>query len=66
MGKTYQSIIVNAPVEKVWDTMKNFHDMSWAPNVITKCDAVGDTDGASAGAKRKLNDADNGSAIMSH
>ncbi len=57
MKQTYQSIRINAPVEKVWDTVKDFHDLSWAPNVVTKCEAVGDKSGSEIGAKRILNDA---------
>ena len=57
MKKTYQSIRINAPVEKVWDTIKDFHDLSWAPNVITKCEVVGDISGSEIGAKRILNEA---------
>jgi hypothetical protein len=57
MGKTYQSIVINAPVEKVWETVRNFHDMSWAPNVITKLEVKGDKQGDQIGAQRLLNDA---------
>ena len=57
MGTTHQSIIVNAPADKVWSTIKNFHDFSWAPNVIISCKPVGDVSGDTAGAKRVLNDA---------
>jgi hypothetical protein len=57
MGSTYQSIVLDAEPDKVWDTVKNFHDLGWAPNVITSCEKVGDTDQASAGAKRVLNGA---------
>lgn len=49
------SIVVNAPAEKVWAALKNFHDMSWAPNVITSLDIVGDKAAHEAGAKRVLN-----------
>ena len=55
MPTTYQSIIVKAPIEKVWNTIKDFHDFSWAPDVIEKCEAVGDTPGTKVGAKRILN-----------
>ena len=51
------AIVVNAPVDKVWATMRNFHDMSWAPGVITSCVAVGDTAGDAVGAQRVLNEA---------
>ncbi len=57
MGKTEQSVIIQALSEKVWDTIRNFHDMSWAPNVISKCAPVGDRKGDQIGAKRVLNDA---------
>ena len=56
MPKCYQSIIVNAPITKVWETIKDFHDMSWASHVIEKCEAVGDFNGTEVGAKRILND----------
>lgn len=55
MGNTYQSIVINAPREKVWDTVKNFHDTSWAPKVIKKLDAIGDKAGNEIGAQRLLN-----------
>ncbi|NOZ54803.1 MAG: SRPBCC family protein [Gammaproteobacteria bacterium] len=57
MPNTYQSAVVNAPLEQVWTTIKNFHDFSWAPNVITKCESVGDLEGTVVGAKRVLNEA---------
>ena len=57
MPHCYQSIVVNASIDKVWDTIKNFHDMSWAASVIEKCAAVGEKSGTEAGAKRILNDA---------
>jgi len=57
MGRTYQSTVVNAPAEKVWATIRNFHDFSWAPNVIQKCEAQGDKKGDQVGARRLLNGA---------
>lgn len=57
MPQCCQSIIINAPISKVWDTIKNFHDMSWADNVIETCEAVGSPGGNEAGAKRILNGA---------
>ncbi|MEE9285420.1 MAG: SRPBCC family protein [Dehalococcoidia bacterium] len=56
MGKTYQSIVVNGPVDKVWAALRDFHDMSWAPNVIKKVTVVGDKKGDQVGARRLLND----------
>ena len=57
MKKTYQSIRINVPIEKVWARIKDFHDFSYAPNVITKCVPEGDKSGSEVGAKRILNDA---------
>lgn len=57
MPSTNQSITVNQPIEKVWNTISNFHDMSWCPNVITSCVPDGDAGGDEVGAKRVLNDA---------
>lgn len=57
MGHTYQSIVINAPVEKVWATIRDFHDLSWAPNVITGVDVVGSRKGDEVGARRILNGA---------
>ena len=53
----FNSIVINAPIEKVWQKVKDFHDFTWAPNVITKLESVGDKTGTEVGAKRILNDA---------
>jgi len=57
MPSTCQSRVVNAPVEEVWSRLRNFHDLSWAPTVVTRCEAVGDKGPDELGAKRVLNDA---------
>jgi hypothetical protein len=57
MGKTYQSITINASVDSVWKAIRDFHDMSWCPNVVTKLDKIGDIPGDQIGAGRLLNDA---------
>jgi len=41
----------------VWDAIRNFHDMSWSPNVITSLEVVGDIGGDQQGAGRVLNGA---------
>ena len=46
MPSTNQSVVIDASISDVWKKFTNFHDLSWAPNVIT--------DG-SVGAKRVLN-----------
>ncbi|MDZ4147786.1 MAG: SRPBCC family protein [Flavobacteriaceae bacterium] len=53
----YNSVVVNAPAEKVWETIKNFHDLSWSKNVVQKVDVIGSKKGNEVGAKRILNDA---------
>ncbi len=57
MGSCYNSTVVNVRREKVWETIKDFHDLSWAKPVITKLDIIGDKGGSEIGAKRFLNDA---------
>jgi hypothetical protein len=57
MGKTYQSVVINAPVEKVWGALRNFHDLSWASGVVTSCTPVGDLNADQVGARRIINDA---------
>ena len=51
----YNSIVVNAPVDTVWSTVRDFHDMSWAAGVIETCEAIGDPKGDQIGAGRVLN-----------
>lgn len=55
MPTTNQSIVVDAPIEDVWSRFINFHNLSWAPNVISNVEKVGDVDGGIPGAKRILN-----------
>ncbi|MEH6346995.1 MAG: SRPBCC family protein [Bermanella sp.] len=57
MGNCTNKIEISAPVEAVWDKIKDFHDLSWASGVIEKLDKVGDKNGSQVGAKRVLNDA---------
>ncbi len=57
MGKCYNTVTVKASSDEVWNTMRDFHDMSWAEGVITSCEAVGETAGDRVGAKRILNEA---------
>lgn len=51
----YNTAVINAPSDEVWSTLKNFHDMSWAKNVITQLDKVGEKASHEVGAKRILN-----------
>jgi hypothetical protein len=52
----YHSIVIQAPIDDVWKTIANFHDLSWADPVLTKSERIGDTPGDQVGAKRILND----------
>ena len=51
----YNSTIVDAPVDKVWAALRNFHDFSWCPDVVPQVEAVGDLGSTEVGAKRVLN-----------
>ncbi len=53
----YNSCVVDAPVDTVWGALRNFHDLSWAPQVITSLEKVGSAAGDQIGAKRLLNNA---------
>ncbi|MHC4569002.1 MAG: SRPBCC family protein [Planctomycetota bacterium] len=57
MGRCYNSAVIGAPREKVWQAIRDFHDLGWAQGVITKVDIEGDRKGDQIGAKRILNDA---------
>ena len=56
MGKCYQKIEIEVPINKVWDTISDFHDLSWAPNVVASVTKIGVRDGNEIGAGRILND----------
>lgn len=51
----YNSIVIDAPADQVWEKIRNFHDLSWAAGVIEKCEAVGGIPATQIGAKRILN-----------
>ena len=57
MPNCYQTRVIDAPIEKVWEAIQNFHNLSWAPNVITSVKKIGELSGKEIGAKRILNDA---------
>jgi len=57
MPSTSQSIDIDALISDVWTRFNNFHDLSWAPNVITQVEKAGSMDGGAVGAKRILNNA---------
>ena len=55
MGNTHQTIEIAASPDKVWEAIRDFHDLSWAPNVIANVDSVGEKSGDEVGASRVLN-----------
>jgi len=57
MGYCHNSTVVNATAEEYWNAVRNVHDFSWASNVISKVEVIGDEPGTEPGASRKLNDA---------
>ena len=57
MGNCLNKAELKSPINEVWETVKDFHDMSCAPEVITSLEVVGDKKGNEVGAKRCLNEA---------
>ena len=51
----YNSIVVDAPVDRVWAALRNFHDLSWSKQVVETVDVVGEQKGDQIGAQRVLN-----------
>jgi len=56
MTTSFHSAVIEAPVEVVWQAVRDFHDVSWAAGVLTSCTVVGDRKGDQIGARRVLND----------
>lgn len=56
MPQCYQSIVINAPIDEVWRTVRHFHEWSWAPHIIRRCEAVGSLPGDQVGAQRIINE----------
>lgn len=54
MGTCYNSTVINAPVEKVWPTVRNFYSMSWAKGMNLNITPIGDFKADQVGAKRIL------------
>lgn len=52
----YQATIINASADSIWKVIRDFHDLSWSPNVVESVTVVGDVSGVEVGAKRVLND----------
>ena len=52
----YNTCVVPASVEHVWDALRDFHNLSWAKGVVEKVAIVGECAPDQIGAKRVLND----------
>lgn len=52
MGKCYNSTVIEAPLERVWEALRDFHNMDWAQPVVTEVEAVSDGSGIEVGARR--------------
>ena len=57
MPATHQSIKIRRPIAEVWKLISNFHDLSWAPNVVVSNENTGTISSPGIGAKRLLNGA---------
>lgn len=57
MGQCYNTAVIHAPIDKVWATVRNFHDMGWASEVLSTCEAAGGIPPDQPGAKRILSGA---------
>lgn len=55
MGSCYNSAVIEAPVDAVWDTISDFHDLAWAAGVIDNVEPGG-PDGKTPGATRVLDE----------
>jgi len=53
----YNATVLNAAPERVWQALRDFHDLSWSSNVVEEVTPVGDVAGTLIGAKRILNNA---------
>ena len=51
----YNSCIINANVDAVWQKLSDFHDLSFAVGVVECVEKVGDVSGKKVGARRILN-----------
>lgn len=56
MSQCYNTIEINANANDVWNVISDFHNMSWADNIIHSLQKVGDKTAMEVGAKRILND----------
>ena len=52
---TYNSVVINAPADQVWASLRNFNDMSWAEGIVESVESVNGKGGTEVGASRLVN-----------
>jgi carbon monoxide dehydrogenase subunit G len=57
MGQCYNSAVVAAPLDRVWQALRDFHDVSWAKGVVEQVEIKGDKGPSEVGSQRVLNGA---------
>ncbi len=55
MPSTYQYTTVNASIEEVWNVIRPFHKLDWAPEVISSVEPINSIQDGVVGAKRLVN-----------
>ena len=55
MGSCYSSVVVNAPVDRVWLVVRDFHRLDWAGPIVVDLKKVGAVKGTEVGAERIIN-----------
>jgi len=53
----YNSTVINATANEVWEKLNDFYDLSWSENVVEDVKIASDKSGKEPGAKRILNGA---------
>jgi len=53
----YNSALIPASIDRVWESFVDFHDLSNFPNVVESVEPLGDKPGTDVGAARMLNGA---------
>ncbi|MDT8449530.1 MAG: SRPBCC family protein [Wenzhouxiangellaceae bacterium] len=53
----FNSTVINAPVDQVWKTLRDFHNLDWGTSIVERCEPQGKAHPAEPGAGRRLNDA---------
>ena len=41
MSTCYNTTVINAPMDAVWEMLSDFHDMTWALGAVDKCEKIG-------------------------